>query len=167
MMYRNWGNFFPRRKIFSIGGIGPKVWDLGIFSDFCSFFWVPKNRIYINNAFNGYRYLKSTHKELLDGTLMLKKEYCLDRWNCDWNSYTFQKKYPPSRENDQSSPKCTKWLLKRIEIAAFCCIFQNLTKSVRPLAIRRASLWDEIWCIACCLEVIESRSTTAIKSLEI
>ena len=72
---------------------------------FALFFWVPKNLIYINNAFNGYRYLKSTRKELSDGTLMLKKEYCLDRWNCDWKSYTFPKKYPPSRENDQNSPK--------------------------------------------------------------
>ena len=30
--------FFLEKKIFSIGGIGPKVWDLGIFSDFCTFF---------------------------------------------------------------------------------------------------------------------------------
>ena len=66
-----------------MGGNGPEIWDLGIFSDFCTFFRVPKNLIYINNAFNGYRYLKSTRKELSDGTLMLKKEYCLDRWNCD------------------------------------------------------------------------------------
>ena len=168
MMYRNWGKFFfLEKKYFRLVEFGPKFGILAFSAIFALFFRVPKNLIYINNAFNGYRYLKSTRKELSDGTLMLKKEYCLDRWNCDWNSYTFQKKYPPSRENDQSSPKCTKWLLKRIEIAAFCCIFQNLTKSVRPLAIRRASLWDEIWCIACCLEVIESRSTTAIKSLEI
>ena len=168
MMYRNWGKFFfLKKKYFRLVELGPKFGIWAFSAIFALFFWVPKNLIYINNAFNGYRYLKSTRKELSDGTLMLKKEYCLDRWNCDWKSYTFPKKYPPSRENDQSSPKCTKWLLKRIEIAAFCCIFQNLTKSVRPLAIRRASLWDEIWCIACCLEVIESRSTTAIKSLEI
>ena len=59
MMYRKRGNFFFRKKIFSIGGIGPKIWDLGIFSDFCTFFRVAKNLIYINNAFNSYRYLKS------------------------------------------------------------------------------------------------------------
>ena len=74
MMYRKRGNFFFRKKIFSIGGIGPKIWDLGIFSDFCTFFQVANNLIYINYAFNGYRYLKSTRKELSDGTLMLKKE---------------------------------------------------------------------------------------------
>ena len=34
--------------------------DFGIFSDFCTFFWVAKNLIYIDNAFNGYSYLKST-----------------------------------------------------------------------------------------------------------
>ena len=62
------------------------------------------------NAFNGYSYLKSTRKELSDGTLMLKKEYRLARWNCDWKSYTFPKKYPPARENDQNSTKSTKWL---------------------------------------------------------
>ena len=34
---------------------------------------VAKKLFYINNAFNGYRYLKSTRKELSHGTLMLKK----------------------------------------------------------------------------------------------
>ena len=66
-----------------LGGIGPKIWDFGIFSDFCTFFLVAKNLIYIDNAFNGYSYLKSTRKGLSDGTLMLKKEYRLARWNCD------------------------------------------------------------------------------------
>ena len=56
-----------------------KIWDLGIFSDFCTFFLVAKTLIYIDNAFNGYSYLKSTRKELSDGTLMLKKEYRLAR----------------------------------------------------------------------------------------
>ena len=42
-------------------------------------FLVAKNLIYIDNAFNGYSYLKSTRKELSDGTLMLKKEYRLAR----------------------------------------------------------------------------------------
>ena len=60
-----------------------KIWDLGIFSDFCTFFLVAKTLIYIDNAFNGYSYLKSTRKELSDGTLMLEKEYHLARWNCD------------------------------------------------------------------------------------
>ena len=54
-----------------IGGIGPKVWDLGIFSDFCTFFRVPKNLIYINNAFNGYsnvsfQVLDEDDEELID-----------------------------------------------------------------------------------------------------
>ena len=106
MMYRNWG----KKKYFRLVELGPKFGIWAFSAIFALFFRVPKNLIYINNAFNGYRYLKSTRKELSDGTLMLKKEYCLDRWNCDWKSYTFPKKYPPSRENDQNSPKSTKWL---------------------------------------------------------
>ena len=51
----------------------------GHFQHFLYFFLVPKNLISIDNAFNGYSYLKSTRKELSDGTLMLKKEYHLDR----------------------------------------------------------------------------------------
>ena len=90
--------------------LGPKFGIWAFSAILALFFRVPKNLIYINNAFNGYRYLKSTRKELSDGTLMFKKEYCLDRWNCDWKSYTFPKKYPPSRENDQNSLKSTKWL---------------------------------------------------------
>ena len=111
MMYRNWGKFFfLKKKYFRLVELGPKFGIWAFSAIFALFFRVPKNLIYINNAFNGYRYLKSTRKELSDGTLMLKKEYCLDRWNCDWKSYTFPKKYPPSRENDQNSPKSTKWL---------------------------------------------------------
>ena len=104
------GFFLSRKKYFRLVELGPKFGIWAFSAIFALFFWVPKNLIYINNAFNGYRYLKSTRKELSDGTLMLKKEYCLDRWNCDWKSYTFPKKYPPSRENDQNSPKSTKWL---------------------------------------------------------
>ena len=111
MMYKNWGNFFfSKKKYFRLVELGPKFGIWAFSAIFALFFRVPKNLIYINNAFNGYRYLKSTRKELSGGTLMLKKEYCLDRWNCDWKSYTFPKKYPPSRENDQNSPKSTKWL---------------------------------------------------------
>ena len=94
-------------------GWGDLIWKFGIWAFsaiFVLFFWVAKTLIYIDNAFNGYSYLKSTRKELSDGTLMLKKEYRLARWNCDWKSYTFPKKYPPARENDQNSTKSTKWL---------------------------------------------------------
>ena len=66
-----------------MGGNGPKIWDLGIFSDFCTFFGVAKNQIHFDNTFNVYSYLKSTRKGLSDGTLMLKKEYRLARWNCN------------------------------------------------------------------------------------
>ena len=62
-----------------MGGFDLKIWDLGIFSDFFTLFSVAKTLIYIDNAFNGYSYLKSTRKELSDGTLMLKKEYLLAR----------------------------------------------------------------------------------------
>ena len=62
-----------------MGGNGPNIWDLGIFSDFCTFFGVAKNQIHFDKTFNVYSYLKSTHKELSDGTLMLRKEYYLDR----------------------------------------------------------------------------------------
>ena len=95
--------FFPIRTCLGFG-------ILAFWSDFCTFFWVAKNLVYIDNAFNGYSYLKSTRKGLSDGTLMLKKEYHLARWNCDWKLYTFPKKYPPARENDQNSTKSTKWL---------------------------------------------------------
>ena len=88
MMYRNWGNFFfSKKKYFRLVELGPKFGIWSFSAIYALFFRVPKNLIYINNAFNGYRYLKSTRKELSDGTLMLKKEYCLDRWNCDWKSY--------------------------------------------------------------------------------
>ena len=61
-----------------VGGFDLKIWDLGIFSDFFTFFfWVAETPIYIDNAINGYSYLKSTRKELSDGTLMLEKEYRL------------------------------------------------------------------------------------------
>ena len=94
-------------------GCGDLIWKFGIWAFspiFVLFLWVAKTLIYIDSAFNGYSYLKSTRKELSDGTLMLKKEYRLARWNCDWKSYTFPKKYPPARENDQNSTKSTKWL---------------------------------------------------------
>ena len=58
-------------------GWGNLSWKFGIWAFsaiFVLFFWVAKNLIYIDNAFNGYSYLKSTRKELSDGTLMLKKE---------------------------------------------------------------------------------------------
>ena len=68
--------FFDVQKLggFSLGVNGPEIWDLGIFSDFCTFFLVAKNQIHFDNTFNVYSYLKSTRKELSDGTLMLKKE---------------------------------------------------------------------------------------------
>ena len=60
-------------------GFDLKIWDLGIFTDFCTFSLSGKTLIYIDSAFNGYSYLKSTRKELSDGTLMLEKEYRLAR----------------------------------------------------------------------------------------
>ena len=63
-------------------GWGNLIWKFGIWAFsaiFVLFFWVAKTLIYIDNAFNGYSYLKSTRKELSDGTLMLKKEYRLAR----------------------------------------------------------------------------------------
>ena len=75
--------FFLEKKYFRLVELGPKFGIWAFSAIFALFFRVPKNLIYFNNAFNGYRYLKSTRKELSDGTLMLKKEYCLDRWNCD------------------------------------------------------------------------------------
>ena len=50
---------------------------------FALFFGVAENQIHFDNTFNVYSYLKSTRKELSDGTLMFKKEYHLDRWKCD------------------------------------------------------------------------------------
>ena len=84
MMYKNWGNFFySKKKYFRLVELGPKFGIWAFLAIFALFFRVPKNLIYFNNAFNGYRYMKSTRKELSGGTLMLKKEYCLDRWNCN------------------------------------------------------------------------------------
>ena len=71
---------------------------------------MAKKLFYINNAFNGYRYLKSTRKELSHGTLMLKKNIVLIGGIAIENHTLSQKKYPPSRKNDQNSPKSTKWL---------------------------------------------------------
>ena len=79
MMYKNLGNFFLEKKYFWLVELGPKFGIWAFSAIFALFFRVPKNLIYINNAFNGYRYLKSTRKELSDGTLMLKKEYRLAR----------------------------------------------------------------------------------------
>ena len=111
MVYRSWGKkSFSDSDMFSWVELDPKFGILAFSAIFVLFFWVAKNLIYIDNAFNGYSYLKSTRKGLSDGTLMLKKEYRLARWNCDWKSYTFPKKYPPARENDQNSTKSTKWL---------------------------------------------------------
>ena len=79
-------------------GCGDLIWKFGIWAFtaiFVLFFWVAKNLIFIDNTFNGYSCLKSTRKELSDGTPMLKKEYHLARWNCDWKSYTFPKKISP------------------------------------------------------------------------
>ena len=36
-------NFFLQKQIFPMGGNGPEIWDLSIFSDFCTFFGVAKN----------------------------------------------------------------------------------------------------------------------------
>ena len=106
MVYRSWGKkSFSDSDMFSWVELDPKFGILAFSAIFVLFFWVAKNLIYIDNAFNGYSYLKSTRKGLSDGTLMLKKEYRLARWNCDWKSYTFPKKYPPARENDQKFNK--------------------------------------------------------------
>ena len=96
MVYRSWGKkSFSDSDMFSWVELDPKFGILAFSAIFVLFFWVAKNLIYIDNAFNGYSYLKSTRKELSDGTLMLKKEYRLARWNCDWKSYTFPKNIPP------------------------------------------------------------------------
>ena len=61
--------------MFSWVELDPKFGILAFSAIFVLFFLVAKNLIYIDNAFNGYSYLKSTRKELSDGTLMLKIEY--------------------------------------------------------------------------------------------
>ena len=61
--------------MFSWVELDPKFGILAFSAIFVLFFGVAKTLIYIDNAFNGYSYLKSTRKELSDGTLMLKKEY--------------------------------------------------------------------------------------------
>ena len=47
-------------KIFSFGGIGPEILDLGIFSDLCTFLEWQKHKIHNENSFNVYSNLKST-----------------------------------------------------------------------------------------------------------
>ena len=47
--------------------------------------------LYILNTFDVFNYFKFTRKKFSDGNPMLKKEYHLDRWNCDSKSYTFPK----------------------------------------------------------------------------
>ena len=37
-----------------MGWIKPKIWDLGIFSTLSPFFWMAKNQIHIDIAFDGY-----------------------------------------------------------------------------------------------------------------
>ena len=94
MVYRSWGKkSFSDSDMFSWVELDPKFGILAFSAIFVLFFWVAKNLIYIDNALNGYSYLKSTRKGLSDGTLMLKKEYRLARWNCDWKSYTFPKNH--------------------------------------------------------------------------
>ena len=70
---------FSDSDIFSWVELDPKFGILAFSAIFVLFFWVAKTLIYIDNAFNGYSYLKSTRKELSDGTLMLKKEYRVAR----------------------------------------------------------------------------------------
>ena len=65
--------------MFSWVELDPKFGTLAFPVIFVLFFLVAKNLISIDNAFNGCSYLKSTRKELSDGTLMLKKEYRLAR----------------------------------------------------------------------------------------
>ena len=74
MVYRSWGEIsFSVSDMFSWVELDPKFGILAFSAIFVLFFWVAKNLIYIDNAFNGYSYLKSTRKGLSDGTLMLKK----------------------------------------------------------------------------------------------
>ena len=61
----------------------PKFGIWAISAIFALYFGVAKNQTQFHNTFNAYNYLKSTRKELSDGTLMFKKEYHLDRWKCD------------------------------------------------------------------------------------
>ena len=62
--------------MFSWVELDPKF-GIWAFSANLYFFLVAKNLIFIENDFTVYFYLKSTCKKLSDGTLMLKKEYCL------------------------------------------------------------------------------------------
>ena len=66
--------------MFSWVELDPKFWIWAFSAIFALIFLVAKDLIYIDNAFNGYSYLKSTRKELSDGTMMLEKEYRLARW---------------------------------------------------------------------------------------
>ena len=75
--------FFLQKKYFRLVELAPKFGIWAFSAIFALFFLVAKKLICTDNAFNGYRNLKSTRKELSDSTLMLKKEYHLDRWNCD------------------------------------------------------------------------------------
>ena len=141
--------FFCKKKYFPWVEMYPKFGIWAFSAIFALFFWVAKNQIHFDNTFNVYSYLKSSRKELSDGTqmlkkeyfwwvemdpkfgiwafsaifalffsgkkilfiltmpsmaiviwnlhaksfsLMLKKEYHLANWNCDWKSYTLPKK---------------------------------------------------------------------------
>ena len=80
MVYRSWGEkSFLDSDMFSWVELDPKFGILAYSAIFVLFFWGAKNLIYIDNAFNGYSYLKSTRQELSNGTLMLKKGYLLAR----------------------------------------------------------------------------------------
>ena len=71
--------FDPKKVRLGWGNLSWKFGSWAFSEIFVLFFGVAKTLIYIDNAFNGYSYLKSTRKELSDGTLMLKKEYRLAR----------------------------------------------------------------------------------------
>ena len=107
MVYRSWGekSFFLIRTCLA-GWNWTQNLGFGFFLHFLYFFLVPTNLIFIGNAVNNYSYLKSTHKELSYSTQMLKREYCLARWNCDENHTLSQKNIPLLWKWPKFTKKC-------------------------------------------------------------
>ena len=158
--YRNWGEFVPPKNILSIGEIGLRIWDLGIFGDFSvkksssycyCLLWLLLFEIYAQGPFRKYIEVSTTWVDLLQrkGQRQWPSHSPGLLW-CEHSNFFPWNFQPPLLESAQMLARkgCrfesfpNRWLERRATMRKMC-LFLRITQNFLDEIFPQVFFWEK------------------------
>ena len=158
--YRNWGEFVPPKNILSIGEIGLRIWDLGIFGDFSvkksssycyCLLWLLLFEIYAQGPFRKYIEVSTTWVDLLQrkGQRQWPSHSPGLLW-CEHSNFFPWNFQPPLLESAQMLARKgrrfesfpNRWLERRATMRKMC-LFLRITQNFLDEIFPQVFFWEK------------------------